>query len=280
MSQILSETPLDNTQREYVDIIRGSAKALLSLINDVLDLSKIEADRLELEHVDFDPARRDLRDRGRHGPAIGRQGHRNHRQHRAPTCPCMARGDPGRLRQIIMNLIGNAIKFTHEGHVVLDATGSRRRTRPPHPAHRGHRHRHRHSRPIASTACSRPSRKSIPPPPATTAAAAWDCPSSSASPNSWAARSACAAKPGRGSTLLGHRRRSMPCSEQPQREPVGLGRRMLIVDDVPASRRSLASKLGLVALRDRLGGGRRRSHGSSSTRTMPSISCSPMNSCP
>ena len=54
MSQILSETSLDNTQREYVDIIPGSAKALLSLINDVLDLSKIEADRLELEHVEFD----------------------------------------------------------------------------------------------------------------------------------------------------------------------------------------------------------------------------------
>jgi len=54
MSQILSETTLDAAQREYVDIIRSSAKALLSLINDVLDLSKIEADRLELEKVDFD----------------------------------------------------------------------------------------------------------------------------------------------------------------------------------------------------------------------------------
>ena len=82
MSQILSETALDNTQREYVDIIRGSAKALLSLINDVLDLSKIEADRLELEHVEFDRARRDLRDRRRHGPAIRREGHRIDRQRR------------------------------------------------------------------------------------------------------------------------------------------------------------------------------------------------------
>ncbi|HEY5264871.1 MAG TPA: PAS domain-containing protein, partial [Steroidobacteraceae bacterium] len=54
MAQILSETTLDNTQRDYVDIIRGSAKALLSVINDVLDLSKIEADRLELESIDFD----------------------------------------------------------------------------------------------------------------------------------------------------------------------------------------------------------------------------------
>ena len=77
MAQILSETTLDNAQREYVDIIRGSAKALLALINDVLDLSKIEADRLELEHVDFD-----LRDvLFETVAATSMQGHRTHRQH-------------------------------------------------------------------------------------------------------------------------------------------------------------------------------------------------------
>ena len=54
MSQILAETRLDPTQREYVDIILGSAKSLLSLINDVLDISKIDAGHLELEDVDFD----------------------------------------------------------------------------------------------------------------------------------------------------------------------------------------------------------------------------------
>ena len=122
MSQILAETNLDSTQREYVDIIRGSANALLSLINDVLDLSKIEADRLELESVDFD-----LRDliydtvaaMALQSAAKGIEmivsigGDR----------PVLARGDPGRLRQIIMNLIGNAIKFTHEGYVVLEAGG-------------------------------------------------------------------------------------------------------------------------------------------------------------
>ena len=86
MSQILAETSLDSTQREYLDIIRGSAKALLSLINGVLDLSKIEADRLELENVEFDFIARDVRDRGGHGAANRRQGHRTHRQHRAPTC--------------------------------------------------------------------------------------------------------------------------------------------------------------------------------------------------
>jgi PAS domain S-box-containing protein len=123
MSQILSETTLDNTQREYVDIIRGSAKALLALINDVLDLSKIEADRLELETVDFD-----LRDviyetvsaLALESAAKGIELIVNV----GIDVPLLARGDPGRLRQIITNLMGNAIKFTHEGYVVLDATGT------------------------------------------------------------------------------------------------------------------------------------------------------------
>ncbi len=123
MSQILSETTLDASQREYVDIIRGSAKALLSLINDVLDLSKIEADRLELESVEFDlrdviyetVAATALQSAVKGIELIVNIG---------SDVPVLARGDPGRLRQIIMNLIGNAIKFTHEGHVVLDAGGT------------------------------------------------------------------------------------------------------------------------------------------------------------
>src|SRR5271165_3073610 len=123
MSQILSETHLDSTQREYVDIIRGSAKALLSLINDVLDLSKIEADRLELEHVDFD-----LRDVIYETvSAVALESAVKGIElivDIGADIPVIARGDPGRLRQIIMNLLGNAIKFTHEGYVALDATGT------------------------------------------------------------------------------------------------------------------------------------------------------------
>jgi PAS domain S-box-containing protein len=123
MAQILSETSLDPSQREYVDIIRGSANALLSLINDVLDLSKIEADRLELEHVDFDVrdviyetvAAMALQSAAKGIELIVDVG---------TDVPPIARGDPGRLRQIVMNLVGNAIKFTHEGHVVLEVTGT------------------------------------------------------------------------------------------------------------------------------------------------------------
>jgi two-component system, sensor histidine kinase and response regulator len=118
MSQILSETELDTTQREYVDLIRGSAQSLLSLINDVLDLSKIEADRLDLEQVDFDM--RDVVYDTASATALqaavkGIELVVNIDE----DVPVLARGDPVRLRQIIMNLIGNAAKFTHEGHILL-----------------------------------------------------------------------------------------------------------------------------------------------------------------
>jgi two-component system, sensor histidine kinase and response regulator len=118
MSQILSETDLDHTQREYVDLIRGSAQSLLSLINDVLDLSKIEADRLELEQVDFDM--RDVVYDTASATALQAavKGIELVVDINADV-PVLARGDPVRLRQIIMNLIGNAEKFTHEGHILL-----------------------------------------------------------------------------------------------------------------------------------------------------------------
>jgi PAS domain S-box-containing protein len=118
MSEILAETKLDGTQREYLDIIRGSAKALLSLINGVLDLSKIEADRLELEIVDFDVvsllyetvAATALQTAGKGIELIVTI---------EPNVPVTLRADPGRLRQVVLNLIGNAVKFTHEGHITL-----------------------------------------------------------------------------------------------------------------------------------------------------------------
>ncbi|HMK85896.1 MAG TPA: PAS domain-containing protein [Steroidobacteraceae bacterium] len=118
VSQILAETNLDPMQREYVDMIRGSAQSLLSLINDVLDLSKIEAGSLELERVDYD-----LRD------VVYDTASATALQAAVKgvelvvnidaDVPVLRRGDPVRLRQIIMNLIGNAVKFTHEGYVLL-----------------------------------------------------------------------------------------------------------------------------------------------------------------
>jgi len=120
MSELLAETRLDSVQREYVDVISSSAAALLQLINDVLDLSKIEAGRLDVERVELD-----LREVIHDTVAVMAL------QSAAKgielivdmaTMPLRLRGDPGRLRQIIMNLVANAIKFTHEGYVVLSVS--------------------------------------------------------------------------------------------------------------------------------------------------------------
>ena len=243
MSQILAETPLDNTQREYVDIIRGSAKALLSLINDVLDLSKIEADRLELEHVYFDPrdvlyetvAATALQSAVKGIELIVNVG---------TEVPVMVRGDPGRLRQIIMNLLGNAIKFTHEGHVVLDANGAVSEegvlflrievtdTGIGIPADRLDRLFKTFSQIDSSTTRHY-------------GGTGLGLSIVKRLAEFMGGEVGVHSEAGRGSTFW------VPVKadavlEESQREPVGLGRRVLIVDDIPISRRSLARKLGLA----------------------------------
>jgi two-component system sensor histidine kinase/response regulator len=116
MSQILAETSLDGTQREYLDIIRGSAKALLSLINGVLDLSKIEADRLELENVEFDLIHMIYETVAATALQTAAKGIELIVTLEAEV-PVLVRADPVRLRQVVLNLLGNAVKFTHEGHI-------------------------------------------------------------------------------------------------------------------------------------------------------------------
>jgi PAS domain S-box-containing protein len=121
VSQLLTDTPLDKIQREYVDIIRGSAETLLSLINDILDFSKIEAGRLELEHIPFD-LRSPIYETS---SALALQGGMKGIElivNTNPDVPYQFIGDPGRLRQIMMNLISNALKFTHEGQVLVNVT--------------------------------------------------------------------------------------------------------------------------------------------------------------
>jgi two-component system sensor histidine kinase/response regulator len=120
MARILGETNLSSAQREYLDIIAGSAKALLSLINDVLDLSKIEADRLDLETLDFELPHLLYESIGATALQTATKGIELI-VNIAPDVPLRLRGDPGRLRQIVTNLVGNAVKFTHEGHIVIDA---------------------------------------------------------------------------------------------------------------------------------------------------------------
>jgi PAS domain S-box-containing protein len=118
MTGLLLDTALTEEQKGYTRIIRSSADSLLTIINDILDFSKIEAGKLEMETLDFD-LRATMADMvemfivnaGKSGLAFDWAIH-------ADT-PSLLRGDPGRLRQILTNLIGNAIKFTPEGKVTL-----------------------------------------------------------------------------------------------------------------------------------------------------------------
>lgn len=118
MTGLLLDTPLNSEQRQYADTVRASGEALLRLINDILDFSKIEAGKLELETVDF------------HLPEMVEDVVRLLRVHAErkriglsctvdSTVPVFVAGDPGRLRQILINLIENAIKFTDQGQVTV-----------------------------------------------------------------------------------------------------------------------------------------------------------------
>jgi len=118
MSGILDDTDLDQEQKECVDIVRGSSEALLSIINDILDFSKIEAGKLELELLDFDL--RSTLDEIVSIPAViavekGLEILFDIDQ----EIPSRLKGDPGRLRQIILNLTNNAVKFTKKGEILL-----------------------------------------------------------------------------------------------------------------------------------------------------------------
>ena len=118
MADLLLETELTTEQEKYVRTLTNAGETLLSLINDVLDLSKIEAGHLELESIDFpldDLVEKtcELMATKAHGKGLELSCHVK------PDVPTLVRGDPTRLRQIIVNLIGNAIKFTEKGEVVL-----------------------------------------------------------------------------------------------------------------------------------------------------------------
>ena len=118
MSELALDTDLTPEQREYLGMVKLSADHLLTVINDILDFSKIEAGRLDLERVDFD-LRETLDD------TVATLALRAHKKgleladHVAADVPDALSGDPHRLCQIVVNLLGNAIKFTERGEVVL-----------------------------------------------------------------------------------------------------------------------------------------------------------------
>jgi len=120
MTGLLMDTALDPKQRRYAEIVRQSGESLLALLNDILDLSKIEAGKLELEMLDFDP-RTMLDDFGSLLAVRAAQKKLEFVCAVDPRIPNMLRGDPGRLRQILLNLGGNAIKFTEHGEITVRA---------------------------------------------------------------------------------------------------------------------------------------------------------------
>ncbi|MBW3557567.1 MAG: response regulator [Actinobacteria bacterium] len=118
MTGLLLDTDLDAEQREYAEMARASGVTLLGLINDILDFSKIEAGRIELEEIDFNlrTAVEEAMD------LIAAPAHDKGLELAAlidPDVPMGVRGDPGRFRQVVTNLLANAVKFTEDGEVIV-----------------------------------------------------------------------------------------------------------------------------------------------------------------
>jgi two-component system sensor histidine kinase/response regulator len=121
--ELILDTELSVEQRRALELVRSSSEALLMILNDILDYSKIEAEHLELESIPFDVSKvvhataslLAVRARERHLELLAEV---------APEVPRAVRGDPTRLRQVLMNLIGNAIKFTEQGEVVVSVSAA------------------------------------------------------------------------------------------------------------------------------------------------------------
>jgi PAS domain S-box-containing protein len=119
MTELLLETQLDTVQRDYADTIRGSAKNLLTVVNDILDYSKVEAGKLELEKIDMD-LRDVVEDIGRLVALQAQNKQLEVSVQVDPLLPNTVIGDPGRLRQVLLNLGTNAVKFTERGEINIE----------------------------------------------------------------------------------------------------------------------------------------------------------------
>ena len=120
MTEVLLETPLDAQQHQFLSIIYSSSQSLLGLINDILDFSRIEADRVELENKPFDLGKllEECLDLIRlHATQKGL----SISYTLTADCPPWIEGDMSRLRQVLINLLGNAVKFTTTGQITLRA---------------------------------------------------------------------------------------------------------------------------------------------------------------
>jgi polar amino acid transport system substrate-binding protein len=121
MNELLRDTRLDGEQLEYVTVVESSAQELLRIINDILDFSKMEADKVVLESLDFSPTEV-VEGAAELMAARAREKGLSLMTHVSSGVPDVLRGDPGRVRQILLNLVSNAVKFTESGDVVVRAT--------------------------------------------------------------------------------------------------------------------------------------------------------------
>ena len=124
MTELVLDTSLTDTQRDYLKMVCDSSESLLTVINDILDFSKVEAGRLELEQITFD-VREVLGDTMK---SLGLRAHSKDLElicQIRPAVPTYLEGDASRLRQVVVNLVGNAIKFTDAGEVLLDVDCTR-----------------------------------------------------------------------------------------------------------------------------------------------------------
>jgi len=120
MADLLHDTPLNEEQKTYVEVFQNAGNNLLDLINDILDLSKVESGHLVLENIDFELE--DVLEKTLEILAV--RAHSKNLEllsYSAQDMPNLLRGDPNRLRQVFLNLIGNAIKFTEKGEIVVKA---------------------------------------------------------------------------------------------------------------------------------------------------------------
>lgn len=118
MTELLQETELKTEQRQYLDVIESSGKALLNIINDILDYSKIEAGKMEIENIDLDLDKLIL-DCASVFSLTAEKKHIELISSLDPVTPTFIKSDPTRLRQILLNLLGNAFKFTSQGSIKL-----------------------------------------------------------------------------------------------------------------------------------------------------------------
>lgn len=119
MTALVLDTELSSEQREYLQMVKGSANSLLALLNDILDFSRIEAGKLDLDVVAFD-LRESLNETTRILAVRAQQKGLKLELEVSPSVPGVLEGDPNRLRQILVNLVGNAIKFTEHGAIKVE----------------------------------------------------------------------------------------------------------------------------------------------------------------